>query len=140
MFPFDDIKLNGEFKYRNRTLEVDGFYDGNGIYKIRFLPAKEGIWTYTISSNCKELDKIQGEFQCIAPESGVHGVVGVAFSLEGRFAATAAFDGEATVGVRFGEMPPNALARARDEHDRALRHRFARRAHGVLPSLSVVRM
>ncbi len=33
--PFTDVILNAEFRFKNRVLQPEGFYDGNGIYKIR---------------------------------------------------------------------------------------------------------
>ncbi|MFC5467313.1 DUF5060 domain-containing protein [Cohnella suwonensis] len=28
--------MHATFKYRNRVLELEGFYDGNGVYRILF--------------------------------------------------------------------------------------------------------
>ena len=36
--PFTDINLTGEFTCNGRTIVQEGFYDGNGIYKIRVMP------------------------------------------------------------------------------------------------------
>ncbi len=36
--PFVDVQLSAEFKIMNRTYYCDGFYDGTGIYKVRFMP------------------------------------------------------------------------------------------------------
>jgi len=40
--PFVGIELSAVFKNGDRTFEPEGFYDGNGIFKIRFMPDKEG--------------------------------------------------------------------------------------------------
>jgi len=40
--PFKDVKLTGNFISNNDTISVLGFYDGEGIYKIRFMPREEG--------------------------------------------------------------------------------------------------
>ncbi len=43
--PFD-IELTGEFTGPgNIRLRVPGFYDGNGIWKIRFSPTRQGSWS-----------------------------------------------------------------------------------------------
>ncbi|GAF85488.1 unnamed protein product, partial [marine sediment metagenome] len=33
--PFIDVKLSAEFKQRGRVFKPEGFYDGNGVYRIR---------------------------------------------------------------------------------------------------------
>lgn len=37
--PFAEQYLNGIFSSKNESVVTDGFYDGDGIYKIRFLPS-----------------------------------------------------------------------------------------------------
>lgn len=75
--PFSDIQLGAEFKFRNRTYYCDGFYDGEGIYKIRFMPDEPGEWTYRTISNCPDLDAKRGSFICYYHTSGNHGPVKV---------------------------------------------------------------
>lgn len=75
--PFTDISLKGAFTYKGRTLTPDGFYDGNGVYKIRFMPDMPGTWTYVTSSNCNELDGAEGEFTCTEASGSNHGPVRV---------------------------------------------------------------
>lgn len=40
--PFKEVKLSGKFIKDNDTISISGFYDGDGIYRIRFMPQKEG--------------------------------------------------------------------------------------------------
>ena len=75
--PFLDVQLNGTFIAGSDTIIVPGFYDGNGIYKIRFMPQKEGKWLYTTTSNVKNLTNKKGYFTCTAALKGNHGPVGV---------------------------------------------------------------
>ena len=51
--PFTEVELTAEFKQNSRTFEPHGFYDGNGVYKIRFMPDAVGEWTYTTKSNSR---------------------------------------------------------------------------------------
>ena len=44
--PFKDVHLSGQFIQDNDTILVPGFYDGEGIFKIRFMAHKEGRWNY----------------------------------------------------------------------------------------------
>jgi hypothetical protein len=75
--PFIDVSLTAAFRYKNRNVSVDGFYDGDGSYKIRFMPDELGSWTWTTSSNAPALNGQSGAFQCIAPAAGNRGPVSV---------------------------------------------------------------
>lgn len=75
--PFTDVKLAAQFISGAHVIDVKGFYDGNGAYKIRFMPMQTGTWKYTTSSNSKPLNKQVGSFECIAPSAGNHGPVKV---------------------------------------------------------------
>jgi hypothetical protein len=44
--PFTENQLRGVFTNSNDTVHVAGFYDGKGIYKLRFMPSREGKWEY----------------------------------------------------------------------------------------------
>ncbi|MEO9893867.1 DUF5060 domain-containing protein [Aurantibacter sp.] len=73
--PFIDIWVSAEFKYKNQIYYVDGFYDGNQTYKIRFMPEFEGEWTYTIKSNSNKIKAKHGSFICTPPTPDNHGRV-----------------------------------------------------------------
>ncbi len=75
--PFTDVELTAEFKQDDRTFEPQGFYDGNGVYKVRFSPDALGEWTYTTKSSTPELNGKTGQFTCIEPSKGNHGPVQV---------------------------------------------------------------
>ncbi len=75
--PFTSVRFSAEFRYRNRVLVTEGFYDGKGIYKIRFMPDAEGEWTYETKSDMRELNGKTGRFNCTAPLPGAHGPVSV---------------------------------------------------------------
>ena len=75
--PFTEVELTAEFKQSGRTFEPHGFYNGNGVYKIRFMPDEVGEWTYTTKSNTAELNGKTGQFTCVVPSDGNHGPVGV---------------------------------------------------------------
>ena len=75
--PFTDIQLSAEFKQRGRVFKPEGFYDGNGVYRIRFMPDSLGVWSYVTKSSRRELDGKEGQFTCIEPSPGNHGPVRV---------------------------------------------------------------
>ena len=75
--PFTDVQLAATFTLEHRSVKVNGFYDGNGVYKVRFMPDTESRWTYATSSNAPELSEKSGAFTCVAALAGAHGPVGV---------------------------------------------------------------
>jgi hypothetical protein len=75
--PFEDVQLEAQFQHGKRTMEVRGFYDGDGVYRIRFMPEEEGEWSFKTSSNAAELDGKTGGFACTPPGSNNHGPVHV---------------------------------------------------------------
>ncbi|MGM0474372.1 MAG: DUF5605 domain-containing protein [Bacteroidota bacterium] len=75
--PFRDVTLSAVFTHPETQATVTGFYDGNGIYRIRFMPEKTGKWTYETRSSLPELEDISGSFTCIEPAPGNHGPVEV---------------------------------------------------------------
>lgn len=75
--PFTDVTLYAEFLNNERSFRVSGFYDGEGVYRIRFMPDNEGKWVYRTMSNARSLDGIIGEIECVGQEEGNHGLVKV---------------------------------------------------------------
>ena len=75
--PFVDYSIKGFFKGENETVEVDGFYDGDGIYKVRFMPSFEGEYSFELTGNFSD-ERITGEFIVLSPGEGNHGPVRVA--------------------------------------------------------------
>lgn len=56
-------------------LEVDGqrfegYYEGGGRYRARFVPKEAGAWSYQISSPIPELDGRKGQFTSVDPWPG----------------------------------------------------------------------
>jgi hypothetical protein len=75
--PFVDVELSATFAMDHRSVLLDGFYDGAGNYKVRFMPDAEGEWSYTTSSEHAELNGKTGSFACVAALPGAHGPVSV---------------------------------------------------------------
>ena len=75
--PFLDVQLSAQFRYKHRVVNAEGYYDGDGIYRIRFMPDTTGVWHYITQSNCGELDGVTGKFSCIPPSPANHGPVRV---------------------------------------------------------------
>ena len=74
--PFTDYSINAEFKGFNETVTVRGFYDGNGVYKVRFMPSFTGKYTYKVYGSFSDTE-YTGEFEATAPSKNNHGPVRV---------------------------------------------------------------
>ncbi|QHN03014.1 DUF5060 domain-containing protein [Granulicella sp. WH15] len=74
--PFKDITLKATFTLEHRAVQVTGFYDGEGTYRVRFMPDALGHWTFETHSPTAELNGHTGAFVCTAPTTpGNHGPV-----------------------------------------------------------------
>jgi hypothetical protein len=65
-----DVDLNAVFSNNGRSITVRGFYDGDGVYKIRFYPQETGLYKYVVSG----IASLSGEEICEADDAG-HGMV-----------------------------------------------------------------
>jgi hypothetical protein len=84
--PFIDVSLEGDFTQGERRLTAEGFYDGDGLFKLRFMPDQEGPWQYRTRSNLAALDGQTGEFLCTLAGPGNHGPVHVAHGIHFAYA------------------------------------------------------
>jgi hypothetical protein len=76
--PFVDVQLSAQFTCAGETISASGFYDGDGIYRIRFMPDSAGHWEYVTRSNSPPLDGKKGSFDCSPATGNNHGPVRVA--------------------------------------------------------------
>src|ERR1035437_2062910 len=60
--PFLEVKLSARFTQGDAAIAADGFYDGHGIYCVRFMPEKLGEWKYETASSAAELNGQTGAF------------------------------------------------------------------------------
>ena len=75
--PFTDVRFNAIFSNGSRSVEAAGFYDGEGIYRVRFMPDQPGSWRYETKSSRWEITGKQGVFVVTPPSKGNHGPVRV---------------------------------------------------------------
>jgi len=77
--PFTDHEITAVFRCAEEEKKVRGFYDGDGIYQVRFMPSFTGQYTYEIRADF--LTEAQsGSFSVTEPSEANHGPVHVAFS------------------------------------------------------------
>jgi hypothetical protein len=75
--PFRDVTLSATFAQGSRSVKVAGFYDGDGIYRVRFLPDAVGTWSYRTDSNVAALSGQSGTLEVGPAKAGHHGPVRV---------------------------------------------------------------
>lgn len=73
--PFTDYAIQGIFTGPGEKITVHGFYDGDGIYRIRFMPSFEGKYTFTISGSFSDEPAVQGSFHVLPAGKNNHGPV-----------------------------------------------------------------
>ena len=74
--PFTKQEFTGTFTGKCEEKTVTGFYDGDGVYKVRFMPSFEGEYTYVTRGSFPQAET-RGAFTVTAPEAGNHGPVRV---------------------------------------------------------------
>ena len=75
--PFVERAITGTFTGRHECVTVDGFYDGDGVYKVRFMPSHEGEYRYVLDGNYGG-GRVEGGFTALPASEGNHGPVRVA--------------------------------------------------------------
>lgn len=50
--PFLDVQLSTRFSLGDTNIDVDGFYDGGGVYRVRFMPGGAGTVALYDAQQC----------------------------------------------------------------------------------------
>jgi hypothetical protein len=74
--PFTDYRIQGYFKGEQEQVTADGFDNGDGSYKVRFMPSYEGEYTFVITGDFSE-GEAEGKFLVSAARKENHGPVRV---------------------------------------------------------------
>ncbi len=69
------VPVEANFCIGNQEKTVKGFYAGNGVYKVRFLPEETGIYTWKVESALPLEGRICGEEECVSAIEHQHGLV-----------------------------------------------------------------
>jgi hypothetical protein len=104
--PFADVTLSATFSTRGRSVNAPGFYDGGGTYRVRFMPDREGEWTYRTTSNTGALDGKTGSFVCGPARNGHHGPVSVANRFHFAYADGTSYFPFGTTCYAWTHQPP----------------------------------
>ncbi len=76
--PFAEQWVKGTFTAAGERKKTEGFYDGNGIYKIRFMPSFEGEYEAVITTSWGDGAECRVTFEVGPAVPGNHGPVRVA--------------------------------------------------------------
>lgn len=72
--PFTQERLQGIFTGKNESVVTEGFYDGNGIYKIRFMPSFSGRYSFILKGSFLD-STLSGRFVVNEASENNHGPV-----------------------------------------------------------------
>ena len=103
--PFAEQWVKGTMAGQAEEKRAEGFYDGNGVYKLRFMPSCEG--TYEITAVTSWGDEAKVTVEVSAADENCHGPV--------RESAprNSAMHGKSADRARHNEMPePDQIGRA----------------------------
>lgn len=75
--PFEEGVFGAVFIKDGETYKIPGFFDGDGTYRVRFMPQSEGEWRYVTFGSAPGTSGQSGGFTCVPAEAGVHGPVHV---------------------------------------------------------------
>ena len=73
--PFLETEVTGTFTGEKENITVRGFYDGDGVYKVRFMPSHTGAYTFKISGT--GIEEAEGTFTVTEAAGNNHGPVHV---------------------------------------------------------------
>lgn len=109
--PVMEVELTAVFENGDESIPVPGFYDGEGIYRVRFSPEKLGNWIYETHSNIAELSEKKGEFQCIPSSGENHGPVIIANTFYLEYADGTPFYSVGTTAYQWTSVKQSVQAR-----------------------------
>ncbi len=75
--PFIDTRFSATFSCGTKVEEIPGFYDGDGVYRVHFMPDLPGEWTFETKSNRWPLTGKRGTFTVLPASKANHGPVQV---------------------------------------------------------------
>ena len=76
--PFVAYEIQGIFTGKHETVTVDGFYDGEGVYKVRYMPSFVELYTFEVTGSAIDGEVLTGKFQVTPASEENHGPIRVA--------------------------------------------------------------
>lgn len=133
--PFTQVRLSAVFSHMEESIEVPGFYDGEGVYRIRFMAEREGNWSFITRSNRLELTNQKGVFEVTPAQAGNHGPVRVVHTFHFAYADGTPFKPIGTTSYSWTNRPEwiqeETLATLKSSPFNKLRMAIMPQAHGA---------
>ncbi len=107
--PFTDYTVRGRFEGRHEDVMVTGFYDGDGIWRIRFMPSYTGEYRYTVFGTFSDRETV-GSFYVREASEGSHGPVRVAAKYHFAYADGTSFYPLGTTCYAWTQQPDERIA------------------------------
>lgn len=115
--PFTEQVFKGVFTGKNQRVEAEGFYDGGGVYKVRFMPGFEGEYAYETWGSFPGAAS-KGSFTVTAPGEGNHGPVRVVNQFHFAYEDTAPYYSVGTTCYALAHQPENVYRQTLEELDK----------------------
>jgi hypothetical protein len=94
--PFIEQRLQGIFTGKNESVVTEGFYDGAGVYKIRFMPSFSGRYSFILKGSFLD-STLSGRFVVNEAAEGNHGPVRTANTYHFSYEDGTAFNPVGTI-------------------------------------------
>ena len=107
--PFTDYTIRGRFTGEQEDVSVSGFYDGDGLWRIRFMPSYAGEYRYTVSGSFSAREW-SGSFTVREASEGNHGPVRVAQRYHFSYADGTPFHPLGTTCYVWTQQPDERIA------------------------------
>lgn len=113
--PFTDYDMSVRFDGPDESVRIRGFYDGDGVWRVRFMPSGQGRYTYEAAGSFSGR-AYRGAFTVTAPGPANHGPVrvkdrfhfacadGTPYAPVGTTCYAFALEGPETVETTFEEL------------------------------------
>ncbi|MFC4870968.1 DUF5060 domain-containing protein [Negadavirga shengliensis] len=105
--PFLEVDLKAVFVNGSDSVTVPGFYDGEGIYRIRFSPETQGEWSYRTESNIAALHNKKGTVRCSIPTGENHGPLKITNTFYLQYADGTPYYGIGTTAYQWTSVKPS---------------------------------
>lgn len=73
--PYLEVVFSAVITGPSGQTSVEGFHDGNGIYRLRYMPLEPGTYSFVTLSNAESLRGHEGDFSVTAAAAGSRGPV-----------------------------------------------------------------
>lgn len=109
--PFTDTEIHVIFSKGAHSIKVPGFYDGDGIFRIRFSPNEQGEWSYITESNLNTLSGKKGKFNCVSASGTNHGPLKIVNTYYLQYTDETPFYGVGTTAYQWTSVKPSIQER-----------------------------